>query len=1659
DANGDFTYTLSAANLTAIGQGEGKTITASQTDAAGNIGTSPAFTFAVDTIAPAAPVINTVAEDNIIDAQEAQAGLTITGTGEPGATVTLVFDSGTTLTGGNTVVVNPDGTWSVAVVAADVEAFGEGGERITATQTDAAGNVSPSATQDITVVVDTIDSFIAIAPTNAVQPEGNSGTTPFTFTVTRTGDTNVTSTANWAVTGTGVNPATADDFADGVFPSGTVTFAPGQTSQVITVNVQGDTIPEPNETFRVTLSGATNATITTATATGTILNDDASLAIAPLDATRLEGNEGLTPFTFTVTRRGDTTGTSSANWAVTGTGENPANADDFAGGVFPSGTVTFAPGQTSQVITVNVQGDTVVEPNETFRVTLSEATNATITTATATGTILNDDVPATGSILSITPLNADRAEGNSGTTPFTFTVTRTGDTNVTSTVNWAVTGTGENPASADDFAGGVFPSGTVTFAPGQRSQVITVNVQGDTRPEPNETFRVTLSGATNATITTATATGTILDDDTIRLSPGRNQGLSIEQEQPETEDIDAILGQLRELIQGAELYVPPLSFTVRPEIGDVFPDEIVRIEVDFAERPLGTPDYSVVAKRDENGSFFRLNIFDSEPPEGEVGAILRDRDGNGRIDGATLFLRDRTNEQQSIRDTLDSDPRPGFISDPFVPLAVDIEPPTVVITDNQPGVANIATGDITYTFTFSEAVTGFALEDITVTGGTPGLLTQVSPTEYILVVTPDANFEGDLTVEVAAGAAIDLAGNPSVGPEVSVQPVDTLAPTVVITDNQPGVANIATGDIIYTFTFSEPVTGFTANDITVTNGTPGEFTALSNTVYTLLVTPDANFEGNLTVAVAAGAAIDAVGNPSVGPEVSVQPVDTIAPTVTITNIGGNDSIVSGVAGDNTVVGTAEARSGNVTIRFGNTQLGTAQVDANGRFTYSLSAANLTTIGQGTGRTITASQTDAAGNIGTSAAFTFAVDTIAPTVTITSIGGEDSIVSGVVGDNTVVGTAEARSGNVTILLGQQVLGTAAVDGQGNFTYTLSAANLETIGQGTGRSITASQTDTAGNTGTSAPFTFTVDTLDSFIEIAPLNAEQAEGNEGLTPFTFTVTRAGDTTGAISVNWEVTGTGDNPASADDFAGGVFPSGTVTFAPGQTSQVITVNVQGDTVVEPDETFTVTLSGATNAIITTATATGTILNDDGNRQQISSGDNLLALPNSTLSVPLFYNTSTGDNTLTGISLRLHYNSNELSFQDVGNLFNNNLFVPLSDLSDTDDFDNDPNTDKFIQFGYLDFAGNWPNQPLPLKLGDFNFTTTENFNGTKLNVTSDNLASGYTLESQPISVNEVFTQTSSGFVLRFNDDLDLSVLNLYRGLDIANPLAPVTDSPDLILKDGAGNPINGSLIWDETAKTLTFVKTGDILEPGSYTLTLDSRPDGLVYTNGELIDVDRNGTPGGEFQFTVESQTAPVLSLPDFSRAPGQAVDVPAGDDLIGLPIRISNPNGVDNISFTLQYDPDILAITNANVAPSSGWNFTSTPTIDPLTGQAQFTLAGPALSNTTDLIFLTAEVPETATYGNSGLLRIIPGAGLVGDSAVQLVANFGDTTGDQGYSPSDASLIARVSVGLDTGFRAFPIIDPLILGDITGNGELSPLDAARVAQRVVGFSVPAIPV
>ena len=105
------------------------------------------------------------------------------------------------------------------------------------------------------------------------------------------------------------------------------------------------------------------------------------------------------------------------------------------------------------------------------------------------------------------------AEGSSGLTPVTLTLTRTGDLSQSSAVGWSVQGAGDHPADAADFQGGVLPSGSLTFAAGQASATLTVTVVADGLPEANEAFRVSLASVSNATLNGADATVTVLNDD------------------------------------------------------------------------------------------------------------------------------------------------------------------------------------------------------------------------------------------------------------------------------------------------------------------------------------------------------------------------------------------------------------------------------------------------------------------------------------------------------------------------------------------------------------------------------------------------------------------------------------------------------------------------------------------------------------------------------------------------------------------------------------------------------------------------------------------------------------------------------------------------------------------------------------------------------------------------------------------------------------------------------------------------------------------------------------------------------------------------------------------------------------------------------------------
>ena len=211
-------------------------------------------------------------------------------------------------------------------------------------------------------------------------------------------------------------------------------------------------------------------------------------------------------------------------------------------------------------------------------------------------------------------------------------------------------------------------------------------------------------------------------------------------------------------------------------------------------------------------------------------------------------------------------------------VSADTTPPTVTISSD----ANApVTGPFPVTIAFSEPVTGFDLADLVVGNGSASEL-QGSEATYMATVTPTAS--GTVTVDIAAGAAEDSAGNPSaVADQFSITAdTDTAAPTVTITSD---ASEPVSGPFPVTVTFSEPVTGFELAVLVVGNGSASELQG-SEATYMATITPTAS--GTVTVDIAAGAAEDSAGNPSAAADqfsitADLTPEDTTAPTVTTTS--------------------------------------------------------------------------------------------------------------------------------------------------------------------------------------------------------------------------------------------------------------------------------------------------------------------------------------------------------------------------------------------------------------------------------------------------------------------------------------------------------------------------------------------------------------------------------------------------------------------------------------------------------------------------------------------------------------------------------------------------------------------------------------------------------
>jgi hypothetical protein len=355
--------------------------------------------------------------------------------------------------------------------------------------------ISNGTPSSCTVPVPTFPDASTVSVSDVRAAEGDDGSAPASFVVTLSSASSNTVTVRHATTdGTAAAPA------DYTTTSGQVTFAPGETSKTVDVPVRGDRVDEDDETFSVDLSDPTNATIGDGHGVGTIVDDDPAPAVSIADGSVAEGDAGTSSLSFTATLDAPSGKRVSVDFA-TADGTAVAPADYSAA----SGTLSFAPGETSQTVTVAVKGDALDELDETFAVHLSNPAGATIARADAAGTIRDDDPPPALSVAGVTI-----AEGDANSRPLTFTVQLSAASGRTVTVDYhTADGTAEAPA---DYTAA---SGTLTFAPGVTTRTVDVAVIGDTLDESDETFTLVLAAPSGATLQDAAATGTIQDDDAL----------------------------------------------------------------------------------------------------------------------------------------------------------------------------------------------------------------------------------------------------------------------------------------------------------------------------------------------------------------------------------------------------------------------------------------------------------------------------------------------------------------------------------------------------------------------------------------------------------------------------------------------------------------------------------------------------------------------------------------------------------------------------------------------------------------------------------------------------------------------------------------------------------------------------------------------------------------------------------------------------------------------------------------------------------------------------------------------------------------------------------------------------------------------------------------
>ncbi|MFT7007240.1 MAG: hypothetical protein ACJAXJ_001754, partial [Colwellia sp.] len=533
---------------------------------------------------------------------------------------------------------------------------------------------------------------------------------------------------------------------------------------------------------------------------------------------------------------------------------------------------------------------------------------------------------------------------------------------------------------------------------------------------------------------------------------------------------------------------------------------------------------------------------------------------------------------------------------PAIIVLVDLVAPTIesgneaaTIDENSGGgqkiytVVSTDTAEVTYSLTGTDAAL---------------LAIDASTGDVTLTANPDNETKADYSFNVVATDAVGNENSQAV--TLDITDLDEVTPTVIITDD---TTTAATGDVTYTFTFSEDVTGFVVTDIDITGGTKGTFNAVSATEYTLVVTPTVDSTTDITVDVAANVATDAVGNNNTVATQSVQTVDSIAPGAPVINVVSTDNLLNATESSEgfNLTGTGEA---GATVSVSGFVTGvvnkTATVQSNGTWSVDIVDTDLADNGS---NTLSATQADVAGNVSAAGIQVIMVDTtVVATVTLVAEITSDDIINATESGTTIAITGtvagDFQTGDtVTLTVNGNSSYTAAVAADGSFSIDVSGSDLAAD-----NTINASfvATDAAGNTASavtdSETYTVDVTATSTIILDASISADDIiNATESESTIAITGTVAGDFQTGDTVTLTVNDNSSYTAAvAADGSFSIDVSGSDLAADNTiTASFVATDAAGNTAsaVTDSETYTVDTTAIATITLDSSITTDDIIN------------------------------------------------------------------------------------------------------------------------------------------------------------------------------------------------------------------------------------------------------------------------------------------------------------------------------------------------------------------------------------------------------------------------------------------------------------------------------------